>query len=77
MGGSECSSSGESGWTMYLDQPLGKPIPQTLKTGDDSLSMVSDASSGPPYTASFPISSFPKVNFKDKISLSLSFHVFL
>ncbi|KAL4181766.1 hypothetical protein AMTRI_Chr12g239030 [Amborella trichopoda] len=65
MGGSECSSACESGWTMYLDQSLGKPIPHTLKTGDDrpktwsfvereeqeeeeSLSMVSDASSGPP-----------------------------
>ncbi|KAL4181150.1 hypothetical protein AMTRI_Chr12g269810 [Amborella trichopoda] len=92
MGGSECNSTCESKWTIYLDQPLKKPIPQTLKIGDDgpktwsfvekeeqeeeeTLSMVSDASLGPPYIASSPVFSFPKVKFKEKISLS--FHVFL
>ncbi|ERN15222.1 hypothetical protein AMTRI_Chr05g58530 [Amborella trichopoda] len=35
MGGSECSSTCESEWTMYLDKSLAKPIPQTLKTWDD------------------------------------------
>lgn len=60
---SECSSGCESGWTMYLDQHFNSTV-QYSKTSDEDyqrkgthvneedddydLSMVSDASSGPP-----------------------------
>ncbi|PSS31497.1 GTP pyrophosphokinase [Actinidia chinensis var. chinensis] len=58
---SECSSGCESGWTMYLDQSSNSGD-QLQKSGcgyeaanvedydeDEDLSMVSDASSGPPH----------------------------
>ncbi|XP_073032458.1 protein SOB FIVE-LIKE 5-like [Primulina eburnea] len=53
---SECSSGCESGWTMYLDQTsnfTGKYTRVLVKNvnpdqEDEDLSMVSDASSGPP-----------------------------
>ncbi|XP_022843899.1 uncharacterized protein LOC111367320 isoform X2 [Olea europaea var. sylvestris] len=51
---SECSSGCESGWTMYLDQ-LSNSTNHYNRAGDvyddqddENLSMVSDASSGPP-----------------------------
>ncbi|KAH7834940.1 hypothetical protein Vadar_021134 [Vaccinium darrowii] len=56
---SECSSGCESGWTLYLDQSFLSPYPlERRKTekqsvsrdedeGEEDLSMVSDASSGP------------------------------
>ncbi|KAK4804050.1 hypothetical protein SAY86_003867 [Trapa natans] len=69
----QCSSGGESGWTLYLDDEdevdssgpvqLFRGVPRAVGYGpagkswnwkdedanDESLSMVSDASSGPPY----------------------------
>ncbi|XP_010939021.1 protein SOB FIVE-LIKE 5 isoform X2 [Elaeis guineensis] len=56
---SECSSGCQSGWTMYLDQsdepPTSLPfkvaasIEQEGEEEEEDLSMVSDASSGPPH----------------------------
>lgn len=62
---SECSSGCESGWTMYLDQlsnstdPYSRAFVQNYEgkaayvnyedQEDEDLSMVSDASSGPPH----------------------------
>ncbi|XP_074590987.1 protein SOB FIVE-LIKE 5-like [Curcuma longa] len=57
---SECSSGCQSGWTAYLDHSsCGSSLSLEYKKGDDSLekeeeeeedlSMVSDASSGPPH----------------------------
>ncbi|CAK9143576.1 unnamed protein product [Ilex paraguariensis] len=63
MSASECSSGCESGWTMYLDQ-FSNSAEQCHRVGEDcrskgenvdeeeedeDLSMVSDASSGPPH----------------------------
>ncbi|PIN11599.1 hypothetical protein CDL12_15784 [Handroanthus impetiginosus] len=63
ISGSQCSSGCESGWTMYLDQMSESTDPYKrrgfvqVKEGaqyvnqdqeDEDLSMVSDASSGPP-----------------------------
>ncbi|XP_073128021.1 protein SOB FIVE-LIKE 5-like [Henckelia pumila] len=55
---SECSSGCESGWTMYLDQTsnstdkytrvLVKNVNPDQEDDDEDLSMLSDASSGPP-----------------------------
>ncbi|URD73444.1 hypothetical protein MUK42_26092 [Musa troglodytarum] len=53
---SDCSSGCQSGWTDYLDQSCGE-CPQPLVCGkggsfeeeEEDLSMVSDASSGPPH----------------------------
>lgn len=58
----ECSSGSESGWTMYLDQSFGRPTSLSAKGAglhgrfvgeeeeeeEEDLSMISDASSGPP-----------------------------
>ncbi|KAL0322987.1 UNVERIFIED_CONTAM: hypothetical protein Sangu_1918000 [Sesamum angustifolium] len=65
MSTSECSSGCESGWTMYLDQhsnstdPYSRGYVQNYEEKgvyvnyedeeDEDLSMVSDASSGPPH----------------------------
>ncbi|XP_011074344.1 uncharacterized protein LOC105159095 [Sesamum indicum] len=65
MSTSECSSGCESGWTMYLDQhssstdPYSRAYVQNYEEKgvyvnyedeeDEDLSMVSDASSGPPH----------------------------
>lgn len=51
---SESSSGCESGWTLYLDQSSSIPATQWQKAkledeNDEDLSMVSDASSGPPH----------------------------
>ncbi|XP_073005349.1 protein SOB FIVE-LIKE 5-like [Typha latifolia] len=55
---SECSSGCQSGWTMYLEQSYEPPTSLHLKKGgsfeeegeeEEDLSMVSDASSGPPH----------------------------
>ncbi|KAF7143451.1 hypothetical protein RHSIM_Rhsim05G0091500 [Rhododendron simsii] len=61
LAASECSSGCESGWTLYLDHSFLSPFPSALKGNDlvyskgkmgeeeeEDLSMVSDASSGPP-----------------------------
>lgn len=51
---SECSSGCESGWTLYLDQSSSITATQWQRAkledeNDGDLSMVSDASSGPPH----------------------------
>nr|XP_043627088.1 protein SOB FIVE-LIKE 5-like isoform X2 [Erigeron canadensis] len=46
--GSQCSSGGESGWTFYLEKSK-NVVDDEEEEEDDDLSMVSDASSGPPY----------------------------
>ncbi|KAG1366940.1 hypothetical protein COCNU_13G007300 [Cocos nucifera] len=54
---SECSSGCQSGWTMYLDQSDEPPSSLPFKLAasieqeeqEEDLSMVSDASSGPPH----------------------------
>ncbi|KAF3778803.1 hypothetical protein EJ110_NYTH31538 [Nymphaea thermarum] len=48
-----CSSGCESGWTMYLEHSVRAPAPPPCEIQDgeceeEDLSMVSDASSGPP-----------------------------
>ncbi|KAI0523434.1 hypothetical protein KFK09_005829 [Dendrobium nobile] len=57
-GFSECSSGCQSGWTLYLCQSHDSPSTSTLPSGRDvsvhedeeeDLSMLSDASSGPPH----------------------------
>ncbi|XP_042058851.1 protein SOB FIVE-LIKE 5-like [Salvia splendens] len=53
FGNEECSSGCESGWTLYLQQSSistdESPEHQTKRSNEDEdLSMVSDASSGPP-----------------------------
>lgn len=61
LSASECSSGCESGWTRYLDQfsnttdPYGRGFGEGKgeyvdeEQDDENLSMVSDASSGPPH----------------------------
>ncbi|XP_020682519.1 uncharacterized protein LOC110099649 [Dendrobium catenatum] len=57
-GFSECSSGCQSGWTLYLCQSHDSPSTSTLPSGgevsvhedeEEDLSMLSDASSGPPH----------------------------
>uniref|UniRef100_A0A7N0T159 Uncharacterized protein n=1 Tax=Kalanchoe fedtschenkoi TaxID=63787 RepID=A0A7N0T159_KALFE len=55
-GGSECSSGCESGWTLYLEKSswLSPNCSVSLEDedggdGEEDMSMVSDASSGPPH----------------------------
>ncbi|GAU29504.1 hypothetical protein TSUD_115260 [Trifolium subterraneum] len=65
--GSECSSGCESGWTLYLDHSFNASQSHTPSFGcyeettkhkledsdEEDLSMVSDASSGPPHSDSY------------------------